>query len=565
MFPINFPATQTVLVDSDLWKACAGDTFKVPSIDTRVYYFPEGHAELCDSPPPVAQLVCPIVPCRVLHFRFFADRTTDEVFAAVSLQPVGCEYRWAPPASRSVSGRQIGGAEREGRRIESNMKILTQSDANNGGGFSVPRQCAESIFPALNYEEDPPVQNLTITDVQGGEWIFRHIYRGTPKRHLLTTGWSKFVNNKKLVAGDTVIFMRDNLTGKLYIGIRRLLRANSGRNGKRSLCVGEAEGTGEEMDDGSWRAGSRRVSARFVEAAAKQASKGLHFEVILYPSVGLPDFVVNADVVDRALSWRWAVGTRVKMAVESEDSSRPTLLQGYVSIILNVLEGGQWRSSPWKMLQVTWIEPDHLQNVERLSPWQVEYVEHTASRQPIHLPIEVRDPHIFQPLTARTKEPRPMMGQEPHSMMAQGDLRYSGLRTRNFLNPNIHLASMQGARHLSDVSDVIGGDTHRMQNENMFPRSDMFVFRSRITEVNSGGYQLCSLPAESHSSLCSFGTEVGNTLPPGGINSIQLFGKIIYVENPVENYQPYDATFLVSDSSKGDNESEGMENQSHTS
>lgn len=34
----------------------------------------------------------------------------------------------------------------------------------------------------------------------------RHV--GRPKRHMLTHGWSKFVSAKKLVEGDTVIYLR---------------------------------------------------------------------------------------------------------------------------------------------------------------------------------------------------------------------------------------------------------------------------------------------------------------------------------------------------------------------
>ena len=87
-------------------------------------------------------------------------------------------------------------------------KTLTQSDANNGGGFSVPWFCAETIFPVVDYTAEPPVQNVVARDVHGVEWKFRHIYRGTPRRHLLTTGWSTFVNQKKLVAGDSIVFLR---------------------------------------------------------------------------------------------------------------------------------------------------------------------------------------------------------------------------------------------------------------------------------------------------------------------------------------------------------------------
>ncbi|KAM1707738.1 hypothetical protein ACFX13_000888 [Malus domestica] len=67
-------------------------------------------------------------------------------------------------------------------------KTLTQYDANNGGEFSVPRYCAETIFPKLDYSADPPVQTVIVKDVHDEVWKFRHIYRGRPRRHLLTAG-----------------------------------------------------------------------------------------------------------------------------------------------------------------------------------------------------------------------------------------------------------------------------------------------------------------------------------------------------------------------------------------
>ena len=43
-----------------------------------------------------------------------------------------------------------------------------------------------------------------------GFWVryFLKWNAGQPKRHLLTSGWSLFVNAKKLVAGDSCIFVR---------------------------------------------------------------------------------------------------------------------------------------------------------------------------------------------------------------------------------------------------------------------------------------------------------------------------------------------------------------------
>lgn len=38
--------------------------------------------------------------------------------------------------------------------------------------------------------------------------FFSFRWAGQPRRHLLTTGWSAFVNKKKLVSGDAVLFLR---------------------------------------------------------------------------------------------------------------------------------------------------------------------------------------------------------------------------------------------------------------------------------------------------------------------------------------------------------------------
>ncbi|MCI25567.1 auxin response factor 3-like, partial [Trifolium medium] len=52
---------------------------------------------------------------------------------------------------------------------------------------------------------------------------------GQPRRHLLTTGWSAFVNKKKLVSGDAVLFLRGE-DGELRLGVRRAAQLKSGSN-----------------------------------------------------------------------------------------------------------------------------------------------------------------------------------------------------------------------------------------------------------------------------------------------------------------------------------------------
>ncbi|CAI7788790.1 unnamed protein product, partial [Closterium sp. NIES-53] len=68
--------------------------------------------------------------------------------------------------------------------------------------------------------QDIPSQRLRVVDIYGNSWIFRHVYRGSPKRHLLTTGWSTFVSSRGLVAGDRVLFVRGQ-DGYLKVSIRR--------------------------------------------------------------------------------------------------------------------------------------------------------------------------------------------------------------------------------------------------------------------------------------------------------------------------------------------------------
>nr|GMD61397.1 Auxin response factor 4 [Ipomoea batatas] len=106
-------------------------------------------------------------------------------------------------------------------------KTLTASDTSTHGGFSVPRRAAEDCFPPLDYKEQRPSQELVAKDLHGVEWKFRHIYRGQPRRHLLTTGWSIFVSQKGLVSGDAVLFLRGE-GGDLRLGIRRAARPRNG-------------------------------------------------------------------------------------------------------------------------------------------------------------------------------------------------------------------------------------------------------------------------------------------------------------------------------------------------
>lgn len=306
------------IVDSDVWLACAVPLSRLPAVGSQVYYFPHGHAEQCPAPLPAALPTPHLFPCIVTAVSLAADAKTNEVYANISLQP-GPHRGAAASASSADAGAS--------NSVSYFAKQLTQSDANNGGGFSVPRYCADFIFPKLDFEADPPVQTLVMRDPRGDRWQFRHIYRGTPRRHLLTTGWSKFVNAKLLVAGDTVVFMR-RPDGELLIGLRRAPRY------PRMM----------QQQGAALHNARARVPPDHVMEAARLAAEGSPFTVAYYPRLGAGEFVVPRKEVEDALACAWEPGMLVRMQVmEAEDARRTDWASGTVK---------QLHAHMWRALEV---------------------------------------------------------------------------------------------------------------------------------------------------------------------------------------------------------------------
>ncbi|KAL6651720.1 hypothetical protein ACP70R_010645 [Stipagrostis hirtigluma subsp. patula] len=331
------------IVDRDVWLACAVPLSRLPAVGDQVYYFPHGHAEQCPAHLPSPLPGPPLFLCTVTALRLAADTTSNEVFAAISLQPGGRAPAPPPPQPQ---------APQPPHQLSYFAKQLTQSDANNGGGFSVPRYCADYIFPRLDFDADPPVQTLRMRDPCGAAWAFRHIYRGTPRRHLLTTGWSKFVNAKLLVAGDTVVFMR-RPDGDLLIGLRRAPRYPP---------------PSPDPSQAPPRNARARVPPEDVLEAARLAAEGSPFTVTYYPRQGAAEFVVPRKEVEDALTTRWEPGMQVRMPVmEAEDARRTDWANGTIKAL---------HSSIWRALEIEWDDstPSSLTKTRYVNTWQVQFV-----------------------------------------------------------------------------------------------------------------------------------------------------------------------------------------------
>ncbi|PIN15056.1 hypothetical protein CDL12_12319 [Handroanthus impetiginosus] len=349
-------------LNSELWHACAGALVQIPPVNSKVFYFPQGHAEHTLTTVDFGALPrIPLILCRVAAVKYLADPETDEVYAKIRLIPVGNnEARFDEDPVMGSTGSVSN------ENANSFAKILTQSDANNGGGFSVPRYCAETIFPRLDYTAEPPAQNVIAKDVHGESWQFRHIYRGTPRRHLLTTGWSAFVNHKKLVAGDSIVFLRAE-NGELCIGMRRAKKGS----GRYSSYLKDDENKVMPRSFSPREKG--KVRPESVVEAAYLAANGQPFEVAYYPRCSTPEFFVKASSVNAAMRIDWFSGMKFKMQFESEDLSKICWFTGTV-VSVQSADPLRWPNSPWRMLQVAWEEPGLLQSVKCVSPWLVELV-----------------------------------------------------------------------------------------------------------------------------------------------------------------------------------------------
>ncbi|KAM3189738.1 hypothetical protein ACQJBY_068169 [Aegilops geniculata] len=300
-------------VNQELWYACAGPLVALPPPGSLVVYFPQGHSEqVAASMRKDADAQIPSYPnlpskliCILHSVTMQSDPDTDEVYARMTLQPVSnCDKEILLASELALKQNKP--------QTEFFCKTLTASDTSTHGGFSVPRRAAERIFPRLDFSLQPPAQELQARDLHDTIWTFRHIFRGQPKRHLLTTGWSLFISGKRLLAGDSVLFIRD-AKQQLLLGIRRANRASP---------------------------------SEFVIPFAK-------YQKAVYGN-------------------QLSLGMRFRMMFETEESGT----RRYMGTITGIsdLDPVRWKNSQWRNIQVAWDEAAPSERRTRVSLWDIEPV-----------------------------------------------------------------------------------------------------------------------------------------------------------------------------------------------
>ncbi|KAL0703917.1 hypothetical protein Bca4012_070342 [Brassica carinata] len=98
-------------------------------------------------------------------------------------------------------------------------KAVTPSDVGKLNRLVIPKHHAEKHFPLPSSNVSVKGVLLNFEDVTGKVWRFRYSYWNSSQSYVLTKGWSRFVKEKNLLAGDVVSFSRsEGQDQQLYIG-----------------------------------------------------------------------------------------------------------------------------------------------------------------------------------------------------------------------------------------------------------------------------------------------------------------------------------------------------------
>ncbi|KAH1067546.1 hypothetical protein J1N35_032533 [Gossypium stocksii] len=422
-------------INSELWHACAGPLVSLPPIGSLVVYFPQGHSEQVaasmqketDFIPSYPNLPSKLI-CVLHNVTLHADPETDEVYAQMTLQPVNKCDKEALLASDM-------GLKQSRQPAEFFCKTLTASDTSTHGGFSVPRRAAEKIFPPLDFSMQPPAQELVARDLHENEWTFRHIYRGQPKRHLLTTGWSVFVSTKRLFAGDSVLFIRD-AKSLLLLGLRRANR--------QQAALSSSVISSDSMHIG------------ILAAAAHAAANFSPFTIFYNPRASPSEFVVPLAKYNKAMYTQVSLGMRFRMMFETEESG----VRRYMGTVTGIsdLDPVRWKNSQWRNLQVGWDESTAGERPRRVSIWEIE---------PVVSPFFICPPPFF----------RPRFPKQPGMPDDDSDVENAFKRAMPWLGDDF---GMRGA-----PSSIFPGlslvQWMNMQQSNQFPAAQSGFFPSTVS------------------------------------------------------------------------------------
>lgn len=531
----NPPEGEKKSINPELWQACAGPLVNLPAAGTHVVYFPQGHSEqVAASMKKNVDAQIPNYPnlpskllCLLHNVTLHADPETDEVYAQMTLQPVSS-------FDKEALLRSDLSLKAHKPQPDFFCKTLTASDTSTHGGFSVPRRAAEKIFPPLDYSMQPPAQELVARDLHDNVWTFRHIYRGQPKRHLLTTGWSLFVSGKRLFAGDSVLFIRDE---------------------KKHLLLGIRQANRQPTNLSSSVLSSDSMHIGILAAAAHAAANNSPFTVFYNPRASPSEFVIPLAKYYKAIyGQQMSLGMRFRMMFETEESGT----RRYMGTITGIsdLDPVQWKNSQWRNLQVGWDESTAGERRTRVSAWEIE---------PVTAPFFICPPPFLRPKRPRLpgmpdddsqmdnlfKRTMPWLGDDPHALTGLSLVQWMNMQQNpslgNPMQPNF-LNTLPGSTvqnlPTAELSRQLGFTTPQIPQQNNLqfnaPRPMQSVQQLDQLQKSSGALNpLSSLLQSQQPQLCDVSQQPRQNLINPALASDQVQPQILQSQALGQNLQSH--------------------------
>nr|XP_043621681.1 auxin response factor 1-like [Erigeron canadensis]XP_043621682.1 auxin response factor 1-like [Erigeron canadensis] len=335
------PLTKTMY--KELWLACAGPQVSIPCVGERVYYFPEGHMEQIKAymhNGSQQQLpsfyLPPKILCKVVNVQLLVEPDTDEIYADITLLPDHDQGEVIIPDPPLLESSTC--------MVRTICKTLTTLDTSTIGGLSLPLRDAVDCLLTLDMSQQPSWQEVVASDLQNNEWHFCHMLQEHPKRHFLTTGWSDFVNAKKLVAGDAFLFLRGG-NGEICVGVRRRKNHTSS-------------------------ATSNETHLSILATTSHAITSGTRFLVTYRPRASPSPFIISLNKYLKAQSYRFSVGMKFQLKFDGVDS----LEQRFRGTIVGVGEtaSSKWPDSEWRSLKVRWDQGMLVSCPNRVSAWEID-------------------------------------------------------------------------------------------------------------------------------------------------------------------------------------------------
>nr|VDC60499.1 unnamed protein product [Brassica rapa] len=105
--------------------------------------------------------------------------------------------------------------------------------------FLLFKKDAIECLPLLDMSQQAPSQWIVAKDLHDHVWKFKHTFRGTPQRHLFTSGWKQFVRKKSLAVGDSVVFLRGEwgITNRIRKSSPQQSNISSSVISKKRVCI----------------------------------------------------------------------------------------------------------------------------------------------------------------------------------------------------------------------------------------------------------------------------------------------------------------------------------------